>query len=71
MILEAAEKYNIALCDSWMVGDDKRDILAGRAAGCKTVLISDPGPEYEANGSTARPDYYCESLTRFAGMYLS
>jgi D,D-heptose 1,7-bisphosphate phosphatase len=71
MILEAAKKYNIALHDSWMVGDDKRDILAGRAAGCKTVLISDPAQGYEANGSTAGPDYYCESLKQFAGMYIS
>lgn len=25
--------------ESWMVGDSKNDILAGSAAGCRTVLI--------------------------------
>lgn len=39
MILEAARKYNINLTHSWVVGDTDRDINAGRAAGCKTILI--------------------------------
>jgi len=36
MLLQAAEKYNIDLKESYMVGDDERDMEAGRAAGCKT-----------------------------------
>ena len=43
MLLMAAEKYNIDLSESYMIGDSKSDILAGKAAGCKTVLISDKG----------------------------
>lgn len=39
MLLRAAKDYNIDLSASWMVGDDERDIQAGRAAGCKTALI--------------------------------
>lgn len=39
MILEAAKKYNIDLSKSYMVGDSMNDIGAGKAAGCKTVLI--------------------------------
>jgi D,D-heptose 1,7-bisphosphate phosphatase len=40
MILKAAQKYNIDLAQSFMVGDDKRDILAGSNAGCRPVLVS-------------------------------
>lgn len=39
MLLRAAEKYNIDLTNSWMIGDGKNDIRAGIAAGCKTALI--------------------------------
>ena len=39
MILVAAEKYNIDLSCSYMVGDDMRDVKAGIAAGCIPVLL--------------------------------
>lgn len=39
MLLQAAKKFNIDLSSSWMVGDFETDIMAGKAAGCKTVLI--------------------------------
>lgn len=39
LLLKAAEDYNIDLSQSWMVGDSENDIKAGKAAGCKTVLI--------------------------------
>lgn len=41
MLFEAARDFNIDLSNSWMVGDGKNDILAGKAAGCKTALIGD------------------------------
>ncbi len=41
MLLKAAEEFNIDLSGSWMIGDGKRDIEAGKAAGCKTVLLGD------------------------------
>ncbi len=41
MILDAAKKYNIDLSQSFMVGDDSRDVLAGRAARCISVLIGE------------------------------
>jgi D,D-heptose 1,7-bisphosphate phosphatase len=40
MILQAARDMGIDLSRSWMIGDQERDILAGRAAGCRTVLFS-------------------------------
>ena len=39
MLLKAAEEYNIDLSRSWMVGDGRQDVEAGKNAGCKTALI--------------------------------
>ena len=41
MLLQAAKDFHIDLSESWMVGDSDRDVLAGKNAGCKTVLLSD------------------------------
>jgi D-glycero-D-manno-heptose 1,7-bisphosphate phosphatase len=38
-ILNAAQKYNINLNESYMVGDRWRDIEAGQNAGCRTIFI--------------------------------
>jgi D,D-heptose 1,7-bisphosphate phosphatase len=45
LILKAAEKYNIDLGESYMVGDDTRDVHAGLAAGCKAILLA-PGSTF-------------------------
>lgn len=39
MLLQAAKDFNIDLNQSWMIGDSKNDVLAGKNAGCKTALI--------------------------------
>ena len=39
MLLKASEDFNIDLEKSWMVGDSKNDIIAGKKAGCKTAII--------------------------------
>ena len=39
MLLRAAKELDIDLAQSWMVGDRWRDIDAGHAAGCRTILI--------------------------------
>lgn len=41
MIFEAAQALNIDPTRSWMIGDQARDLLAGRAAGCRTLLVGD------------------------------
>jgi D-glycero-D-manno-heptose 1,7-bisphosphate phosphatase len=46
MILRVAAEHAIDLSRSWMVGDILDDIQAGRAAGCRTILI-DNGNETE------------------------
>lgn len=39
LLLRAAADLNIDLSQSWMIGDDERDLLCGIHAGCKTALI--------------------------------
>ncbi|MGC8568943.1 MAG: D-glycero-alpha-D-manno-heptose-1,7-bisphosphate 7-phosphatase [Nitrososphaeria archaeon] len=41
MILEAARKHSIDLRSSYMIGDQQTDADAGKAAGCKTILITE------------------------------
>jgi len=43
MILEAARELDLDLASSWMVGDAERDLLAGKAAGCRTAALPFPG----------------------------
>ena len=41
LLIKAARDFNIDLSASWMIGDGKNDIMAGKAAGCRTALIGD------------------------------
>ena len=41
MLMEAAQKYNIDLSQSWMIGDGDSDMQAGMAAGCMVAGIGD------------------------------
>jgi D-glycero-D-manno-heptose 1,7-bisphosphate phosphatase len=49
MLLEAAEKYGLDLRQSWMVGDSERDVIAGKRAGCKTLLVGPLGRDSTAD----------------------
>jgi D,D-heptose 1,7-bisphosphate phosphatase len=65
MILQAAEKLALDLTRSWVIGDAPRDIEAGKAAGCKTILFQDtalpPSPAAAAT-SLILPDHIVKSL---------
>lgn len=50
MLLGAAQELALDLQASWMIGDTDTDVLAGRAAGCKTVLIEYPGSAHKRTG---------------------
>ncbi len=41
MLIKAAEDFHIDLGASWMIGDGENDVLAGQAAGCRTIRISE------------------------------
>lgn len=63
MLLEAATDLNVDLSQSYMVGDGENDINAGKAAGCKTVLLN---TECEYYGQ----DICVASLKDFVDQYL-
>jgi D-glycero-D-manno-heptose 1,7-bisphosphate phosphatase len=42
MLLQAAADFGLDLSQSWMIGDQPRDVAAGAAAGCRTILLRDP-----------------------------
>jgi D-glycero-D-manno-heptose 1,7-bisphosphate phosphatase len=42
MIHRAAAAMELDLAGSWVIGDAPRDIEAGHAAGCRTILVSNP-----------------------------
>jgi D-sedoheptulose 7-phosphate isomerase len=42
MLLQAAQKWNLDLTRSFIVGDTQKDMEAGKAAACKTILLDAP-----------------------------
>jgi len=59
MLLAAAEEFDVDLRASWLVGDAPRDIAAGAAAGCRTVLLGEGACDPE-------PTHRCRSLVEAA-----
>jgi D-glycero-D-manno-heptose 1,7-bisphosphate phosphatase len=66
MILQAAAELGIDLAKSFMVGDRKGDVDAGRAAGCTTVFI-DLG---YAEAAPDAPDYVVRSIAEAADVII-
>jgi histidinol-phosphate phosphatase family protein len=62
MILRAAGDLSIALDESWLVGDKSSDILAGKAAGLRTILVMTGYAGREPGSSNVRPDYPADNL---------
>lgn len=66
MIHQAAEALALDLSRSWVIGDAPRDIEAGKAAGCRTILFTDPLLKASPAALAERkiePDYICSTLT--------
>jgi D-glycero-D-manno-heptose 1,7-bisphosphate phosphatase len=59
LLLEAAKERGIILSESWMIGDRWRDIDAGKAAGCRTILIDH---DYTGERPAQAPDFVVRSL---------
>lgn len=43
MLLDAAHSRQLELTQCWMIGDRRKDIEAGRAAGCRTLWVDAEG----------------------------
>ncbi len=46
LFFQAAQQYNINLFQSYCIGDDDRDIVAGKAAHCETFLVDESNDFY-------------------------
>lgn len=53
LLLQAAAKWEIDIASSFMVGDGLTDVLAGKAAGARTILVS------------ARKCYLCAEIAKY------
>ena len=67
LLQDAAQRHNIDLATSFMVGDRWRDVEAGQNAGCRTILIDDG---YEEREPARPPDARVQSLTEAADWIL-
>lgn len=67
MLLRAAAEHNLDLQQCWLVGDSAGDIGAGRAAGCRTLLVrTGYGAQVEAlvsaGDQASRPDAVVDDI---------
>ena len=69
MLVQAAHELEIDLAESWMVGDRTRDVVAGKRAGCRTILIDANGRESTHEDDT--PDFAVPSLLGAARLVVS
>jgi len=71
LIIRAANEHQISLNGSWMIGDILNDVEAGKAAGCRSILI-DNGNETEwdmADAPQRIPDFIAVDFAA-AGEYI-
>jgi len=61
MLLDAARALGLDLAAFWMLGDTDTDVAAGRAAGCRTVLIEHAASVHKRGGGTS-PDLIAADL---------
>jgi D-glycero-D-manno-heptose 1,7-bisphosphate phosphatase len=75
-LLRAAREHKIDLAASFTVGDRITDIIAGAAAGCRTVLVrsavtdAPPIVTVDPIDESIRPDYVCPDLQSAAAWIL-
>lgn len=67
MLLRAARDHGVDLARSWLVGDSAGDIGAGRAAGCRTILVrtgygSAVERQLDETSAGDRPDVIVDAL---------
>jgi D-glycero-D-manno-heptose 1,7-bisphosphate phosphatase len=65
MLLDVAAELGVDLASSWMVGDTDADVAAGRAAGCRTLLIENPD-SFHKRLQVTNADLVAESLAQGA-----
>ncbi len=66
LLLRAAHELSIHPSDTYMVGDRMSDVIAGHAAGCKTILITAAAPSEIG----VQPDHMVSSLAEAVDIIL-
>jgi len=61
LLFKARKEFNLNLKKSYMIGDQTRDILAGKRAGCKTILVK-TGYGGKDNLFSVKPDFIANNL---------
>ena len=61
MLLDAAERYNIDLSRSYMLGDSTADMASGKAAGCTSIGIR-TGEGLKDGKYQVVPDKVCDNI---------
>lgn len=69
LLLAASVELGLDLGRSWMVGDTDADVAAGRAAGCRTILVDYAGSAHRRSGD-ASPDHTVADLPAAAQLIL-
>ncbi len=62
LLLAAARQNGLDLSASWMIGDILNDIEAGRAAGCRTILLASGGETRWELAPHRAPDFTARDL---------
>lgn len=62
MILQASRDMELDLRRSWLIGDHQRDVAAGRAAGCQTILVSKSARLAERANPTLAVDTFANAV---------
>jgi D-glycero-D-manno-heptose 1,7-bisphosphate phosphatase len=66
MIFKAVGKFGINLSQSWIIGDDDRDIMLGREVNAKTIKLGEKMPER----LKLEPNYYADNLLEAVNIIL-
>jgi D-glycero-D-manno-heptose 1,7-bisphosphate phosphatase len=69
MLLASAGELGLDLGASWMIGDTDGDVQAGRAAGCRTILVEHPDSAHKRTAQL-QPDAVVTDLTAAARIIL-
>ena len=70
MILDAGQKYSLDLGNSFVVGDKWSDIEAGKAAGCKTVMVMTGHGKDETSKKQGSANYIAQDLYEAVEQYI-
>ena len=62
LLLKAEKEFGVSLKDSYLIGDKTSDILAGKRAGCRTILVK-TGYKGKDNLYSVKPDFTVRNLS--------